>query len=424
MKESTNSNGSLSDKTTICKLENYLLEHYQFRYNEVTKETEFKPNQSQTPFSGIDDRQIANIRIELSKRELKGFKALLDDLLKSSSFAPSFHPFEDYFKGLLQWKKGDENHIAKLCSYIKVKEQAWFNRMFEKHLIRTVACALRKLPFNKHCFVLQGKQNDGKSSLVRFLTPAKLKDYYKENPPLDHKDSMLALGQNFLINLDELHDLNKTDANKVKSLFSLTDTKVRGHYATKDTLQPRYASFFGTINEREFLNDVTGNVRWLIFEIIEVLHDLGGVNGYAKNIDIDLVWAQAYGLLLAGESYQLTNDEIGQVERLNRAYQKTTPEIDLIAQYFRKSTLKASHSFAVTATDIMQSLQEITKNQVRLNHIQIGKAMSFLGFPKESVRLPFQDSPTYRYIVTSSNLDILNFLENHVSSLATSELIA
>jgi len=423
MAKSTTSNGSLSE-STICKLENYLLDRYNFRYNEVTKETEFKSKKADIPFCGIDDRQIANVRIELSKAGLKGFKTLLDDLLKSSSFAPSFNPFEDYFKGLPEWKKGDENHIGKLCSYIKVKEQDWFNRMFEKHLVRTVACALRKLPFNKHCFVLQGKQNDGKSSLVRFLTPTKLKDYYKENPPLDHKDSMLALGQNFLINLDELHDLNKTDANKVKSLFSLTDTKVRGHYATKDTLQPRYASFFGTINEREFLNDVTGNVRWLIFEIIEVLHDLGGVNGYVKNIDIDLVWAQAYGLLLAGEPYHLTNDEISQVERLNRAYQKTTPEIDLVAQYFRKATLKASHSFAVTATDIMQALQEITKNQVRLNHIQIGKAMSFLGFPKESVRLPFQDSPTYRYIVTSSNFDILNFLENHVSSLATSELIA
>ena len=410
------------NESTVCKLEKYLLEQYNFRYNEVTKKTEFKPKNDKRAFGGLDERELANLRIELSKRGLKGFKSLLDDLLKSSSFAPSFNPFNEYFTKLPVWKEGDEDHILKLCSFIKVKEQDWFKRMFQKHLMRTVACALRKLPFNKHCFVLQGKQNDGKSSLVRFLIPDKLKEYYKENPPLDHKDSTIALGQNLLINLDELHDLNKTDANRVKSLFSMTDTKVRGHYAIKDALQPRYASFFGTINEREFLNDVTGNVRWLIFEIVEVLHDLGGANGYAQNVNIDMVWAQAYALVMKGEQCQLTNDEINEVERQNRAYQKTTLEIDLIAQYFRKSTLKAPHSFALTATDIMQTLQEITKNQVRLNHIQVGKAMSFLGISKESIRLPFQDNPTYRYIVTSSNLEILNLLENRVSSLATSEL--
>ncbi|MFN3851680.1 MAG: VapE domain-containing protein [Spirosomataceae bacterium] len=404
----------------VSKLEKYLLDNYNFRYNEVLKETEIKPKRSEIEFIGLDERKLSDIRIELSKVGFNGFKGILDDLLKSSSFAPSFNPFEDYFKNLPKWQENETDHIAKLCSYLNVKEHGWFIRMFKKHLVRTVACAMRRLDFNKHCVVFQGKQNDGKTSFIRFLAPPKLKGYYKENPPLDHKDSVLALGQNLLINLDELHDLNKADANKVKTLFSQSDTKIRNHYAIKDTLQPRYASFFGTINEREFLNDVTGNVRWLIFEVLGVKHDNGGENGYSKNIDIDLVWSQAYHLLLSGFEYNLTKDEIQEVEKMNRIYQKTTPEIDLISEYFEPSSSKTPYSFALNATAIIQAIQTVTNNQIKLGHVQVGKALTFLGFEKESIRLQSQNNPTHRYIVTSRDLKILDFLSSQYSYLATS----
>lgn len=42
------------NESTVCKLEKYLLEQYNFRYNEVTKETEFKPKNDKRAFGGLD----------------------------------------------------------------------------------------------------------------------------------------------------------------------------------------------------------------------------------------------------------------------------------------------------------------------------------------------------------------------------------
>lgn len=363
-------------------LKRYLKERYKFRYNEVTKEVEFRSQKAKTAFVPLDEEQaLPELRIELAEMGFKSYKTYLSDLVRTKDLCSRYNPFEDYFTTLPPWG-GTRDYIRELSGYVVAKDQPWFNRMLRKHLIRSVACALRRLPFNKHCFVLLGEQHDGKTSFIRYLCPPALVDYYKENPPLDHKDSTLALSQNLLINLDELHDLNKTDASRVKTLFSQSDTKVRGHYNVRDTRQSRYASFFGTLNEREFLNDVTGNVRWLVFEISGIRHDSGGKQGYARNVDINRVWAQAYALLLAGESMELTRQEVEEVEQRNKAYQKATPEIETIAKYLVPAEPKQEGAYFVTSTDILRSLTAATAGTVKLNPVMIGRALTFLGYPR------------------------------------------
>jgi predicted P-loop ATPase len=411
-----------ADAETEDKVKFYLQKKYLFRYNEVLNETEYKIKGTKQDFVPVGDREFADIQADLFEAEYKGFKAVLDVLLKSTTLSESFNPFNDYFHSLPEWKPSDPDHIGNLCSFVKTEEQhEWFERMFKKHLIRTVACALRTLSFNKHCFVFLGKQHDGKTSFFRFLAPEALKPYYKENPPLDHKDSVIALSQNLLINLDELHDLNKSDANKVKSLFSQSDTKIRSHYGVRDTMQQRYASFFGTTNEREFLNDVTGNVRWLAFTIEEILHDNGGEKGYSKNIDINKVWAQAYYYVLIGENGTLTTDEVREVEKQNKSYQRTTPEIDLIEELFEPSNKDDPKAYPVNTTDILSCLNEYTGNTIRLNSYQVTKALSYLGYKKQSVRLPYRNNPSYVFFVKTYKLEIHKILQKKLTTPTTND---
>jgi predicted P-loop ATPase len=411
--------GNHDNDNKVSRVERFLIERYDFRYNEVTKETEYA-TKGEPDFLAIDSMAFNDLRLELERKNFSGSVGILEALLKSNQFPKRFNPFKNYFAGLPEWDGTD--YIEMLCSFIGLRDESqrgWFYRMFKKHLMRTVACSLRMLPFNKHCFVFLGRQNDGKSYFVRYLCPPVLRDYYKENPPLDHKDSILALGQNFIINLDELHDMNKADANKVKSLFSQTDTKVREHYAVKDSVQQRYASFFGTTNEREFLNDVTGNVRWLVFEIDGIRHDHGKENGYGYQVSIDKIWSQAYHEVLNGAQYVLTSDEIRMVERQNKLYQRTSSEMDLVSRFFMPSEKGLPHTIACTAKDILDAIQKTEKTTIRLNQIQIGKALTFLGFEKHSLRLRSGENPVNRYLVTSTDLDILNFLESKVGYLAT-----
>lgn len=399
------------NQNPLLKLERYLLAKYHFRYNEVVKEVEYRHINSGERYLPLDEeRELPEIRIDLARKGFKGYKTHLTDLVRTRSFSPSFHPFQNYFASLPAWKEGDTDYIAELCKYIRVKDQGWFNLMLKKHLVRIVACGLRKLEFNKHCFVLQSNQNDGKSFFIRFLCPPLLKEYYKENPPLDHKDSVIALGQNLIINLDELHGFNNADANKVKSLFSQTDVKVRLHYDKKDTLQPRHASFFGTINETEFLNDVTGNVRWLVFEVEEIIHDQGGEKGYVGRININDVWSQAYGLMNAGYGHQLNRQEVEEVNKRNRAYEKTFPEKELLETYFTPSSADQPNAYFVTPTDLLLAVQYMTRGGIKLNSVMMGKALKVLGFYRTKKHV-------YGYWVQTGKDEISEYFRNVVTIL-------
>lgn len=412
---------SKGNQGKLTQLETYLNNRYEFRFNEVTKDSEIRMKSEET-FTAIDERFIAGLRIELQRKGFVGFKTLLDDLLKSPNFSHNFNPFKDYFESLPEWNGND--YISELTDHIRLKDTSqrqWFNIMFKKHLMRTVACSLRLSEFNKQCFVFLGRQNDGKSYFVRYLCPKILQDYYKENPPLDHKDSVIALSQNIIINLDELSNMDKAEANKIKSLFSQSDTKVRGHYAVRDSRQQRYASFFGTTNEPEFLNDVTGNVRWLIIEIDGIQHDNAGPNGYNHRVKIDNVWAQAYTLVIRGsrKDWDLSSDEIRHVELLNKKYQRRTIEMDVVPRYFMESQKGSPDTFALTADQILKAIEQVSRVSYKLSYMNIARALTDMKIEKKSIRLPHLDYPVNRYIVTSRKKEILDFLHSTPDYITT-----
>lgn len=401
-----------STEIPIKRLEAYLKEHHNFRYNEVFQEVEYTRVKNSGDYVTLDEeRELPEIRVKLAKKGHKSYKAHLSDLTKSYSFSESFNPFESYFEGLPKWSEGDTDHIANLCSFIKTKDQEWFNQMFKKHLVRTVACALRKIPFNKQCFVLQSEQNDGKTTFLRFLCPDELRPYYKQNPPLDHKDSVIALAHNLIILLDELDRYEPKELGKVKSLFSEDDTKVRKHYGTKDTQQTRYASFFATINETEFLEDVTGNVRWLVFEVLEVLHDNGGANGYQANVNINDVWAQAFSLAMSSFKCELTKDEVTSLNLRNRFFEKSFVEKELIQKHFQPSDKENPDAFFMNSTEIGQCLNFVDGATIRINPNMIGKGLAVLGFYRDQDKRPDQSYQIKGYYVTTKNLKISEFIK-------------
>ena len=386
---SDNSTKGDDDRPKIEKIESCLKFKYAFRYNVVLKQVEFRNKEKKdSVFEALDERQENDMICELHKEKFKNFKDIFKSLVNSSAFCKAFNPFNHYFETLPKWN-GETDHIQDLCNYVVMKNKGakdhqmkheWFSRMFKKHLVRAVACAFRILSFNKHCFTLQGKQNDGKTSFIRFLTPPILEEYYKENLDFAHKDSSFAICQNLLINLDELHNLNKQDANKVKSLFSQADNKTREHFGKRDTMQVRFASFFATTNDCEFLNDTTGNVRWLIFEVAQFLWS--GENSYKKKVDINSVWSQAYGLMKSNFECKLTDDELKTIESENRKFQVSTLEMELIQKYFQPSDEDDIYSEFMSAGDILIELQALVGNAIKVSSGQIGKALQFLGFER------------------------------------------
>jgi predicted P-loop ATPase len=365
----------------ILQVKDYLANRYELRYNSIDNKVEYRfirrknfiVQQSNEAFQQLNRN---NLVVELLSVGFTDVGTVMDALL-NSSFVQRYDPFLQYFESLPRWN-GQVDYIQNLANYVEANEQDWFNQQFKKMLVRSIACSIKAIPFNKHCFVLQSDQNDGKTSFLRYLCPPQLIAYQTEHIEIENKDGLIALCENFFINLDELSKMSKKDVNAVKSFITESNVKVRLPYGRETVSMPRRANFVGSINKSEFLTDETGNVRWLIFPIKNILHDMGGEKGYEKNIDIDMVWAQAYTLFKEKFDFQLTRKEIELSEANNKTFMVSTIETEMIQQYFEPGEENEFGCDFLTSTQVSEKLQQ--KTTLKINPVAVGKALKVLNF--------------------------------------------
>lgn len=376
-KERNSKNEDYTNKPKFLRIKHLLSERYDFRFNSVSLDIEIS-KKDKNDFQVLNENDLV---CELLEAGFAGVETPLMALLRSS-FVPQYDPFKEYFEGLPEWMEGDKDYIEELAGFIDAKDQEWFNSQFKKMLVRTVACSIHHIPFNKQCFIFKGWQNDGKTTFVRFLCPPKLREYITETIDVNNKDGRLALCLNFIINLDELSKLPRNEVNKVKALITVQGVKERLPYDRKPTKILRRASFFGSTNDDEFLTDSTGNVRWLVMELNKngVKHGNGGENGYNQQIDIDMVYAQAYALLKSGFQFEMTKQEIEFSEKNNQGFQVLSIEQELIQKFFIPASKDEEGAEFLNATDILKTIEQEVKNT--LNNYSIGKALKILGFER------------------------------------------
>ncbi|SDS99226.1 MULTISPECIES: VapE domain-containing protein [Maribacter] len=350
----------------------YINDKYEIHFNEIALDFEIRLK--------VDDNEewrVLNVEalyIELVQSGVNIPISKLEILLKSE-YILKYNPVTRYFTHLPKWDKID--HITKLGSHLPVSEPEAFLYHLKKWMVRTVKCAVEPNYFNKQALIICHKaQNSGKSTWCRFLCPPELSNYIAEDISND-KDARILLCKNFLINLDELSSLTKKDVNSLKAFFTKTVINERLPYDRKSTIINRICSFIGSTNMSEFLNDETGSVRWLCFELF------GQIDfRYSKEIEINKVWAQAYHLAYNDKSFnpELTTDDIKQNEERNKKYTNLSEEQELILKYYEKSDDKNDFK---TATDILNSLSCISP---RINKVNIGRALS--GFNYTRVKSP------------------------------------
>lgn len=355
-------------KVTLNKFnitEEYLNERYNFRYNTVSNKFEYK-EKTDVHYKELNEN---NLYVRLQKDNINISINNLVAILKSD-FINEYNPFVEYFESLPTWD-GETDYIAQLSSYLKTKDRERLDKHLKKWLVRTVKTSIDNNYFNKQCFVLvSNKQNSGKSTFCRFLCPQPLQDYIVENIGTD-KDSLIAITENFLINLDELSTAEKNEINAFKSMFSKEKIKARLTYDKRASIHVRRANFIGSTDRWEFLTDENGSVRWLCFDIDYIDWN------YAKDVDINMVYAQAYSLLKnTSFEYEITVDEIKENDSVNKKYQVSTTERDLLQKFFIPGT-KEDGMF-MTPTDIIAVISNSTN--IKLNPVQIGKELKFLGY--------------------------------------------
>jgi predicted P-loop ATPase len=194
-----------------------------------------------------------------------------------------------------------------------------------------VASWMRDDVVNHQVLVLIGKQGIFKTTWLEHLIPPHLRQYCCKlaNATSLSKDDRLRIAEFGLINMDELDAMTPRELNAMKSVITASDVNERAAYGYTKERRVRLASFCASSNKREFLTDITGNRRWLPFEVESIQ------NPFYTTLPYERMYAQAWALAQdPAFSYWFDLDEIAILEQHNEQFRAQDSEEQLLPILF------------------------------------------------------------------------------------------
>ena len=292
-----------------------------------------------------------------------------------SGFAPNFHPFLHYLSRLPPWDGQD--YIMELSLSVNVKggveKQLMFAEYLKRWMVAMVASWLDEDEVNQAVLVLIGEQGAYKTTWFSHLLPPELRIYFriKVNASRLGTDDLIALSQFGLVCYEELDVMRPSQVNTMKSVVTMPAIDERKPYGHYPEHMPHVASFCGTGNNVQFLNDPTGNRRWLPFEVESIMSPREHPFNYEG------IYSQAYALCRQGYRHYFTKSEEAVLKEHNKAFETPSPEQESISRCFRVPADGEKGEF-YSATDI---LAHVGGNPaLKMTIEKIGSAMKALGF--------------------------------------------
>ena len=213
------------------------------------------------------------------------------DALKNVAMRNRFHPVRDLLNSL---KWDGQGHIRGLLpDYLGAEDTEYTYQVWRLWMLGAVARIFQPGCKFDYTVIFQGRQGLGKSTFLQLMA---LNDGWF-NDSLDSLDSDKAaqsLMGSWIIELAELKSLARTagGVDSVKRFLTATQDKYRVPYERRADIFLRQSVFAGTTNKSDFLQDETGNRRFLIIQT--------GVHEPKKNLfdpeamnDIKAAWAEA-----------------------------------------------------------------------------------------------------------------------------------
>lgn len=376
---------------------NFLKNNYDFLYNTVTADLEFK-RKSEKDFRVIQDRNIRDLKVELT---LRGLKLSIDDfrdLIYSKYISTEYHPFRNYFDKLPKYDgkcfydKGKfircegRDYIREFMNQIYLKDESYrnyliegFRKWFVGLIVSTYDDEISMYKINQICFILVGGQAKYKTTFFEKIVPPSLRNeyFYSGSFNFHDKDNERRMGTKMIMSMEEMASYTKTDIEVVKAKITQSRIIVRPAFFKMDIRLKRRVSFCGTQNNKEFLKDESGSRRFFVIEIDRIVIE--------DNFPLDMMYAQGLQLLRDGFQYWLDSDDIKQVETYNEPFQLRSFEYDLVASNYEvpDDDYDGPMLRYYTATDIAIALSK--DNNINVNNTvikNIGLALNNLGFKK------------------------------------------
>ena len=247
---------------------------------------------------------------------------------------PDVHPLREYVLNCRPYEPGQPDVLSWLAQQVTIaggeaKQELW-RKCFIKWFVAMVASWLQEEVVNQQVLVLIGRQGIFKTTWLEHLLPPELRAYgcKMANSTQLNKDERLRIAEYGLIALDEIDAMSTKELNVMKSVITASDISERAAYGYTKERRVRLASFCASGNKQEFLTDLTGNRRWLPFQVENI------VNPFYITLPYEAIYAQARYLIETGFQYWFDLDDIGQLELHNDDFRAQENEEQLLAVYF------------------------------------------------------------------------------------------
>lgn len=383
-------------KPVINQVMSFLEEHYGIRRNLILDRLEFMPytpsadaGKGYRPMRGKDyntlfvDLQIAGISCYQNF-----LRAVID-----SNYAKEFNPYTDYLYALPPWDGTD--YIAQLADTLTTENRELWQKGFKRWIVGLVACALSDEDMNQLVIILYSEQGKGKSSWIRRLLPPEWKEYFY-NGIIDpsNKDDARLLATRIIINMEEFEGVKPGELAALKRIIAQDNVTQRKAYDIEAFTLPRHCSFIASTNNRQCLQDIGGNRRFLPITVTGI--------DYHTPVNHPGIYAQALALLKGGFRYWYEGEEIEQLNKHNERHRMKDPVEENLFVFFRKPLPEDLQVKWLPASVILTKLSIFGKVQVNPHtQLVLVQALEKYGFgtrtnEQETTEYEVVDIQTYQ----------------------------
>ena len=310
----------------------FLKSHYDFRYNVLTEETEFRLLERMNEgFQPVNQRVLNTICLEAHEAGIGCWDRDLSRCIYSTRIA-EYHPFRLYLDELPEWDGIDR--VSALAR--RVSESQWMGVMGDH--ANSVAPLL-----------ISTEQGYFKSTFCKSLLPPVLRRYYMDKVDLTSQGNVeRRLAEMGLLNLDEFDKFSPAKMPLLKNLMQMASLSLCKAYQKNYRALPRIASFIGTSNRKDLLTDPTGSRRFIC---VEVEHPID-----CEAIEHEQLYAQLKVAILSGQRYWFTKEEEQELQKSNLAFYRQGPVEDVLRACYR-SAERREECDLLSAADIFQCLK-------------------------------------------------------------------
>lgn len=341
------------------------------RYNMIKKDDEILIKDAQWSIDNSKNASITWLRsachkVEMRTTNLKNFVTLLAD-------ANQYNP-------VVSWVTSREwdgvSRIDDLYGTIVENRELCTKELKEtvvrRWMIGAIAAAFSPMgAMVRGVLVFQGEQYTGKTRWIEALAPKEL-DLIKTGRSLvvHDKDSVKQILSSWISELGELDaTFKKSDIAALKAFITSDLDELRRPYAAAESQYARRTVFAASVNDSKFLQDDTGNSRFMVIPIVSLNH--------GHTLDMQQVWAEIYEMWKAGEKHYLSAEEMTLLNGHNENFTATDPIFEMIASHLAWESFSETTCKWMQVSDVLRWIGK--DNPSKFEAISAGKSIKRLN---------------------------------------------